>query len=143
MANTENSRFIPGSVCERTLLVEPEMSAAALGNDGVEVLATPILVQYLEMVAIACIESMLEKGEASLGTSISVQHLAATPVGGHVRFRAELKSVAGRRLGYELEATDDVELVATGHHERVVVDLQRFLDGVAKKQGRIETVSRS
>ena len=31
--------------------------------------------------------------------------------------------MAGRRLAYELEATDDVELVATGQHERVVINL--------------------
>jgi len=139
----DNVRFVPGSVYERTIVVEPEMTASAIGNKGVEVLATPILVKYFELASVACIETMLDKGEGSLGTSITVQHLAATPVGGKVRFRAELKTVAGRRLAYELEATDDVELVATGQHERVVVDLKRFLDKVAEKQARIGEGERS
>ena len=82
----DNNRFVPGSVCERTVVVDRGMTASAVGNEGVEVLATPVLVKHFELTAMACIETMLDKGEGSLGTSISVQHLAATPVGGQVRF---------------------------------------------------------
>jgi predicted thioesterase len=141
--NMDETRFTLGSVYERTVLVTHEMTAAALGNEGVEVLATPILVQYFEMAAVACIESMLDEGEGSVGTSLTLQHLAATPVGGRVRFRVELKGVTGRRIGFDLEAADDAEVVATGHHERVVVNLQRFLDAAAEKLRRIGGADRS
>ena len=60
-------------------------------------------------------------------------HTAATPVGMTVYARATLVEVDGRRLRFAVMARDDVEAVADGVHERVMVDEQRFLSRVIEK----------
>jgi predicted thioesterase len=54
-----------------------------------------------------------------------------------VRATAVLKEVDGRRLVFEVTASDEVELIGTGTHERFIVDRQRFEERVRTKQ-RIE-----
>jgi predicted thioesterase len=68
-----------------------------------------------------------------VGTRVSIEHLKATPVGMQVRVTARVVAVDGRRVDFEVSAFDDVELVARGTHERVVIDLDRFL---ARVQGK-------
>jgi hypothetical protein len=71
----------PGLVGEVELVVQPADTAAALGNSGVHVLATPRLVALLEQAAIRAVEGHLPPGAGTVGTRIDIRHLAATPVG--------------------------------------------------------------
>ena len=123
-----------GDTAQRDIVVTSEMTAEALGNDGVSVLATPILVQYLEIVAIDALAPAVEPGEISLGIAINVQHLAATPVGGAVHLCAEVTEVSGRKVSFSMSANDDVELVATASHDRFVVNAEKFFQGVSAKR---------
>jgi predicted thioesterase len=75
----------------------------------------------------------LEPGEATVGTRLSIEHLKATPLGMRVRVEARVSSAEGRRIAFEVEAHDEVELVARGAHERYVIDLARFLRSVEAK----------
>ena len=118
-------------VLERVVL--PEHGADRFQNAGVTVLATPVLCHWFESAAVRAIAEGLEPGEATVGTRLSIEHLRATPVGMPVRVTARVVAADGRRLDFEVSAVDDVELVARGTHERVVVDLERFLAGVHKK----------
>jgi predicted thioesterase len=59
---------------------------------------------------------------------VEVKHLAATPVGMKVRARATIIETDGRRVLFQVEASDEVEKIAEGRHERYIVnDLARFL----------------
>ena len=109
------------------------MTADRFQNRGVRVLATPILSYWMESAAVKAIADQLEPGEATVGTRIALEHLSATPVGMRVTVRAEVISVDGRRIAFRTEAHDERELIGRGTHERVVVDLQRFLARVAAK----------
>ena len=114
--------------------VTPELSAAHFGNPGVLVLATPALVALLEETAIGCIAPTLLEGHGSVGTRVDVQHLAATPVGMRVVVRAELIEVDGRRLVFRVEAQDEQEPIASGRHERFLLNsMEKFLARVAGK----------
>ena len=73
-------------------------------------------------------------GQTTVGTDVSIRHLAATPVGMSVRARAELVHVDGRRLDFTVEAWDDAEKIGEGTHSRMIVDAARFGDRLAKKQ---------
>ncbi len=64
---------------------------------------------------------------------VSMKHLAATPVGMSVRAKATIKSVDGRRVLFDVEAHDEKERIAEGEHERVIVNMARFLEKVAHK----------
>ncbi len=124
-----------GRIFEITRQVTPNLTADYFGNPGAAVFATPALVSLLEETAIGCVAPTLADGQATVGTRVDVQHLAATPVGLTVTARAELIEVDGRRLVFKVEARDDVEPIATGTHERFIINsLEKFL---ARAQAKI------
>jgi predicted thioesterase len=118
-------------------VVTPELSAERFGNVGVAVLATPALCALFEQTAVLAVSAALEPGEATVGTHLEIDHLAATPLGMTVTVRARLEAIDQRRLAFAIEAHDGREMVARGRHERFVVDLKRFLERVAAKQATL------
>ncbi len=118
---------------EAERMVTEEWSAPSMGSGTVPVLATPALVALMEEAAVRALEGRLPAGQTSVGVRIDVRHLAATPIGMRVRARAMLVAVEGRRLTFQIEAWDDAEKVGEAVHERVVVDVGRFLERVHSK----------
>jgi predicted thioesterase len=118
-------------------MVKPEHGADRFQNAGVTVLATPVLCHWFESAAVRAIAEQLESGEATVGSRLTIEHLKATPVGMQVRVTARVVAVDGRRVDFEVSAFDDVELVARGTHERVVIDLERFLARVQSKRAPV------
>jgi fluoroacetyl-CoA thioesterase len=99
-----------------------------------EVFATGFLVGLLEWTCIRAINPHLDwPREQTLGTHIDVSHSAATPPGLTVTVDAVLVAVDGRKLSFEVEAHDGVELISRGRHERFVIDRARFDARVAGK----------
>ena len=115
-------------------LVAASHSASNFGNAGVEVLATPVLCHWFETTAVIAIHDGLEAGEATVGTRLSIEHLKATPIGMRVTVEARVEALDGRRISFRLEAHDERELIARGTHERFLVQLDRFLDGITAKR---------
>jgi predicted thioesterase len=107
--------------------------ASDMGNPGMDVLGTPTIFLWVEDAANRLILPHLEEGTATVGASVTLRHLAATPAGMAVRARATLSQVEGRRLRFAVSFFDERELIAEAEHERVIVDLKRFLDRVAQK----------
>jgi fluoroacetyl-CoA thioesterase len=121
---------------EENLEVTDEMAIRFLGLDAARVLSTPHLIGLLEMTARNLIKQFVEPGEDSVGTLVNLRHLAATPIGMHVRLRAEIVSVEGQRVRCRIEAWDDREKIAEGAHERFVIDVARFGRRVLAKSAR-------
>jgi fluoroacetyl-CoA thioesterase len=124
----------PGATNTLTIVVDESMTADRFGNTGVQVLATPMLVNYFELAAHQLAAPALEPGQGTVGSHIDIRHLAATPIGMRVTFRATLTERDGRRLLFQVEAHDDYERVGEGSHERFVVDMQRFMGRIATKE---------
>lgn len=113
-------------------------TAIQAGSGDVPVLATPRLLALAEAAAVAAISPHLAPGMTSVGTSASLEHRRASPVGAELVVEAELTEVDGRRLvfsfiaregGPQFEAPDDDEdrVVGAGTVERVLVDREAFL----------------
>jgi predicted thioesterase len=98
------------------------------------VFATPMMVLVMENAALNAVREFLDSGEAVLGTRIDVRHVAATPVGHRVRAEAEVVSVEEKHIEFRVAAWDEVEEIGRGIHERMVVDLRRMKDRLAKKR---------
>jgi fluoroacetyl-CoA thioesterase len=127
----------PGATAEVSTTVSPDRTADAMGNRGVQVLATPFVIGLLEDAAGAVLKPHLPPGAATVGTMVEMRHLAATPVGMRVRATATLLETDGRRYLFSVEAWDEKEKIAEGRHERFVVpDLQKFLARAMKKGER-------
>jgi hypothetical protein len=71
-----------------TIVVDESMTADRFGNIGVQALATPMLVSYFELAAHQLAMPALEPGQGTVGSHIDIRHLAATPIGMRVSFRA-------------------------------------------------------
>ena len=113
-------------------VVDPDMTADRWGNTGVYVLATPTLVGLLEGTAVRAIQDQLEPGQSTVGTHVDLRHLKATRVGDTLTLTAEVTAVDGRRVTFHVRAEDSGGLAGEGTHERVLVDLERFLERVGR-----------
>lgn len=125
----------PGLFAELEIIVqECDTARAAAGETLPAVLSTPRLIALMESSAHAVVLPFFLEGQSSVGTMVNIRHLAATPVGMKVRFRAELLQVDGRRLHFRVEAWDEMEKIGEGEHERYIIDTQKFNDSLIKKQ---------
>jgi fluoroacetyl-CoA thioesterase len=128
-----------GLTGELTITVEPSTLASAVGSGGIEVFSTPSLIALMENTARSAVEPLLPPDQTTVGVRVDVRHLAATPPGEHVRARAELVEVDGRRLVFHVEAFDSHEKIGEGTHERMVVDPARLLARALAKRGSAPT----
>ena len=109
-------------------VVTDRLTADALGNKGVKVYATPFVVSLMETASQAAILPHLPAGAGSVGTTVEMKHLAATPVGMKVRARAALVETDGKRCLFQVTVFDEVEKIAEGRHERFIVpNMEKFL----------------
>ena len=113
--------------------VEEWMTAEKAGNKGVDVLATPMLIQLIEAAAVQCITPVLATTDVSLGSHIDLAHIAPTPVGLIVRVEVEVIGVDGRRIQFAVTAFDEREKIAEGTHERYVIERAKFLSNIEEK----------
>ena len=127
------SSIQPGLTNETIRTVEERHLAHQWGSGLAPVLATPVLVAFCEECARLAVDPLLPTGQQTVGTWISLRHLAATPPGMQVTVRAELKEVEGRRLRFHVEAWDEIEQVGEAEHERFIIDVERFQQRVAAK----------
>src|SRR5919204_130575 len=104
----------PGAVHEVSRTVTANLTADAMGNRGVQVLATPHLIGLLENAAAGLVHPTLPAGASTVGTMVEMRHLAATPVGMAVRAKATLLETDGRRFLFRVEAWDAREKIAEG-----------------------------
>ena len=81
-------------------------TAISAGSGDVPVLATPRLLAMAEAATVAAIAPHLPPGMTSVGTSASLEHRRASPVGAEVVVEAELTEVDGRRLMFSFIARE-------------------------------------
>ncbi len=92
-----------------------------------QVFATGFLVGLIEWVCIKVINPHIDwPNEQTVGTHVNLSHSAATPPGLEVRTKVKLIEVDGRRLLFEVEASDGVDIICRGTHERFVINAAKF-----------------
>jgi fluoroacetyl-CoA thioesterase len=126
-----------GMSSSSTHIATPDTLADRFGNPGMPVLATPYLVSLAESECVRCVAGKLEPGTSTVGARLDVLHMAATPAGMQFTIRAVLKEIDKRRLVFEVQATDEVEMCFMGVHERAIVDTARFLERAQAKARRL------
>jgi fluoroacetyl-CoA thioesterase len=99
-----------------------------------EVFGTGFMVGFLEWACIKAIHSHLDwPEEQTVGTHIDVSHVAATPPGFDVTAHVKLIEVDGRRLKFEVEASDGIDLISKGTVERFIINRAKFVEKVNQK----------
>jgi fluoroacetyl-CoA thioesterase len=123
-----------GTTGEEKLLVTSEVAIDFLGMEGARVLSTPHMIGYMERTARNTVLPLLDSGYDTVGTHVNVAHLAATPLGMAVTFRAEVTGVSDRRVQFKVEAWDEKEKIGEGTHERAVINVAKFATRLAEKK---------
>lgn len=125
-----------GISLERKRIVSADDSITFLGADVKPSLSTPRMIMWMEYAARDAVLPHLEPGQDTVGVRVDVRHLAATPLDAEVTYRATVAAVEGRRVTFEVEALDGAETVGKGLHERYIIDVKRFAEGLKKKFGQ-------
>lgn len=126
----------PGIKNEQKRVVSESDAITFLGPGVTPSLSTPAMIRWMEIAARDGVLPHLEKGQDTVGTQVNVSHLAATPLGDEVTYRATLTQVEGRRLTFDVEAVDRHETIGKGTHERFVIDVERFAARLKKRFGQ-------
>ena len=110
----------------RTVTVNEENTAKAMGSGTLDVFATPALIALMEETCWRSVANELEEGCGTVGTLLEIKHTAPTPVGMKVTCESTLTEVAGRRLVFEVIARDAKGVVGEGRHERFIIQNEKF-----------------
>ena len=110
---------------EETVVGEKDL-ATAIGSGTVEVFATPAMAALMEKASWKLVQRYLPEGFTTVGTELSVTHLKATPPGMRVFCKAKIVCVEGKKLTFEIKASDERGLIGKGGHTRYIVEKKRF-----------------
>lgn len=114
-------------------IVTSAQTAKTVGSGNLQVLATPIMISWIENVAMLAVQPYLDEGCTTVGTAVNVKHIAATPVNMKVRVEVELIEIDKRKLTFNVTAYDEIEKIGEGTHERFIVVENKFMQKADKK----------
>lgn len=102
-------------------------------QDMPPVLATAMMVAFIEQTCIQGLRPFLAVGQHTVGIHVDVGHVAATPVGMTVTAEVELIEIDGKRLVFKVSCRDDAGVIGEGTHQRAVIDVARFMQRLGEK----------
>lgn len=122
-----------GISAEISQRVENSMLALNIGSGSLEVLATPVMAMLMEKASCKCVSDFLENDETTVGTSLDLNHISATPEGMNVTVKSELIDINGREFVFKCEAFDDAGKIGDCIHKRFLVYGEKFTQKAKSK----------
>jgi predicted thioesterase len=123
----------PGLEFEKSLTVDEARCIGFMGREGM-VYATPRMVSDVEYACRDYLLQHLDPGEDSVGAHVSIDHLAATPLGLDVKISVRIAEVDRRKVTFEFSVHDPVEQCGRGKHVRFVVETAKSRERLAAKR---------
>jgi len=134
--------LLPGATDQVAIVVTPEMTAHFEELGAVHpVYSTWSMVRHMELACRKIILPYLEADEEAVGYSISVTHLAPTPVGMRVTVTARLQQIDGNRIVCTVEAANERTRIGEGTQVQVVLPKRGLAARIAEMSGRTRTHS--
>lgn len=122
-----------GIIGKEEIVVNKDVTAAAIGSGMVEVFATPMMIALMENTCAKSVASHLQADESTVGTHVNVSHCAATPIGMKVYCESELIEIDRRKLTFKVTAYDERGMIGEGLHERFIIDSKKFQEKINSK----------
>jgi predicted thioesterase len=119
----------------KSVLVDESRVIGFMGKEGA-VYATPRMVSDVEHTCRDMLLEHLEEGEDSVGVHVSIDHLAATPMGLAVTVEVRIVELDRRKITWEFSVKDPVEEVGRGTHVRFVVEKAKTRERLAAKRAK-------
>ena len=117
-----------GKKYEIDRVVTENDTAAKAASGSVEVLATPVMIAWMEEASLRLAQKELEEGFTTVGTEVNIKHLKGTLVGKTVKVLSTLKEIDRKRLVFDVEVIEDGVAVGTGSHTRFIIDTAKFYE---------------
>ncbi len=121
-----------GIVYKKELIVTQKDTAIVYGSGLLPVFATPAMIAFMENVAHESVAPYLPASLTTVGTEININHLKASAIGQKLTCKSSLIKVNKRQLCFHVEVYDDVDIIGSGTHTRVVVDKEKFMAKVTR-----------
>ncbi len=113
-------------------MVEERHTAAHVGSGTVRVLATPWMIAFMEINARKLLDEHLPEGYSSVGVLVNVRHLSPSRLGSTVLAKANIEGIEKNTVTLAVEVWEGETLIGKGTHERVVIEVERFLRRVGR-----------
>lgn len=127
--------LVPGIAGKKVLTVDAGRCIAFMGPDNA-VYATPQMVSDVEYAIRDFLLGYLDPGEDTVGTHVTIDHLAATPLGMRITIEYTVTAVDGRRVRCAFHVRDEMEECGAGAHLRFVVDVDKTKQRLANKRAQ-------
>lgn len=111
-----------------TRTVEEHHLASHVGSGDLRVLSTPSMIALMEEASMLCAAPHLSEGQTTVGGHISASHLKPTAHGRNITATATLTAVEGRKLQFNVTASDENGVIGEGEHTRFIVDREKFME---------------
>lgn len=99
------------------------------------VYATSKMVGLMELAAARVMRQALSAGELSVGVTLDVSHVAATPIGVEVTAEARYVGRDGKLFVFEVFARDRGGEIGRGTHKRAIVSTDRLVSTAVRRAG--------
>lgn len=99
------------------------------------VYSTPDMIRLMETAAFHALQPYCEGDEITVGTSIHVEHRAASGIGTQVKAEAVVDSFDGRFYAVRVAACDGSQEIGRGTVGRAVVSVSKFVARMKKAEG--------
>lgn len=133
-------RIPTGACASRSVGVTRELTVAHFQPGMPEVYGTPMMIYLMEVAASGASDPYLPEGWVSVGVTVDVKHLAATPIGFTVTAHAEVTQVSPDRVTFRVTALDELERIGEGTHARAPVELERLARGIESKRRKLPAI---
>jgi predicted thioesterase len=130
-----------GAVRTQRFVVDAERTIGFMG-DALRVYATPSMVRDIERTCRDFLGEYLTEGENSVGARVELDHLGPTIVGMWVDVTASLSEIDGRRVSFDVEVRDALDVVGRARHIRFVVDLDKQRQRLEAKAAKLQALQK-
>jgi predicted thioesterase len=114
--------------------VEAKHTADHIGSGSIQVLATPMMIAFMEITSLSLLDKYLPDGYSSVGSEVNVRHLAPSPLGSTIRVQAGITQIEGERILLDVKAWEGQTLVGIGSHTRHLIEVKRFMKRVKRSK---------
>jgi fluoroacetyl-CoA thioesterase len=99
------------------------------------VYSTPDMIRLMETACFRALQPFCDEGEITVGSSIHVEHRAASGIGMRIHAEAELETFDGRFYIMRVRAHDGTQEIGSGTVGRAVVHVPSFVKRMREKAG--------
>ena len=116
MSEFENIKA--GLEAESIVTIDERLTVSHLKNP---VLGTPMMIGLMEIVCMDMIQPLLPRGYTTVGYEVHVKHKSSAPIGAQVKIWGKLLEAEGKKLFFEVRATEGDKIIGEGLHRRTIV----------------------